>query len=172
MRKSAQNDSSNGGPDVALDGALEVAFFSAIEYTTEALSQGTPKGVLQDLYEYVPEHSMLHLKPHLRFSFLGAYKNVQKCEEKNIFYAAVYDPLDSAIKGAPEIALEVARSNILKNALEVAFEVALKLHLLLHLLMQSLMHKCVQNVSSNGGLNAVLEGALYEGFNVIIERES
>ena len=60
---------------------------------------------------------MLHLKPNLRFSFLGVCKNAQKCEEKNKFYASVYDLLDSAIKDSPEIALEVAPSNILKNAL-------------------------------------------------------
>ena len=38
--------------------------------------------------------------------------------------------------------------------------------------MQSLMHKCVQNGSSNGGLDAALEGSLDDVLHVRLELKS
>ena len=64
-----------------------------------------------------------------------------------MFYVAVDDPLDIAIKSAPEGTLEVTP----KDTLEISFE----LQLWLHLVMQALIHKCVQNGSSNDGPDEV-----------------
>ena len=41
----------------------------------------------------------LESRPNI--SFQGELKNAQKCEEKDAFYAAVDDPLDSAVNGCP-----------------------------------------------------------------------
>ena len=43
---------------------------------------------------------MLQLTAHLRFHFREKLKMQENCEEKDAFYAAVYDLLDSAIKDA------------------------------------------------------------------------
>ena len=43
-------------------------------------------------------HSILHLSTP-KISISAALKNAQKCEEKDAFYAAVDDSLDSVIKG-------------------------------------------------------------------------
>ena len=66
MRKSTQNNSSNDGPDPALEGtlngALNGAFASANENTTEGICGDTPKGLLRDLYK----DEILKLRAHLR----------------------------------------------------------------------------------------------------------
>ena len=109
-----------------------------------------------------------------KISLYGALKNAQNYEEKDAFYAAVDDSLDSVTKGAPEVTFDGACKDALRDlhkdaqkgvcevALKGAFEVALEFHLL----MQWLMHRCVQNGSSNGGPDAALEGALNGGINV------
>ena len=68
MRKSAQNNSSNGGPNapiegafhcglnVALDGALEARFVNALDYATEASFEGTHKDLIRDLYKHKKVH--------------------------------------------------------------------------------------------------------------------
>ena len=65
-----------------------------------------------------------------KISLQRAHKNAKKCEEKDAFFTAVGDPLDSVIKDAPECALEVISKDALydfhKDAQEGAFEVALK----------------------------------------------
>ena len=114
-------------------------------------------------------------------SLQGARKNVQECEGKNVFYAAVDDPLDSTTKivregslqGEPKDALSDLHKDAQEGAFEVAhkcaFEVTLELHLWLHLLMQSLMDKCIQNGSSNIGPDVALVGALAGGLNVVLK---
>ena len=91
---------------------------------------------------------MLLLRTHLRISLQGALKNAQTCEEKDAFYAAVDDPLDSQSRGAaegtfdgpPKDALRDFHKDEHKGAFEVALKgalgVALVLHLGLYLLMQ------------------------------------
>ena len=90
----------------------------------------------------------MHKKVHLKISLDGADKNVPKCEEKDVFYAEVVDPLYRAIKGASEGILEGAPQDALsdlhKDVQDSAFEIALKgeieaafeLLLWLHLFMQ------------------------------------
>ena len=75
--------------DVALDGALEGVFVTAIEDATESSSESTPKGVLQDLYKDTQEGAFevetkgalevtveLYLKMHIVVQLLGR-KNTQ-----------------------------------------------------------------------------------------------
>ena len=71
MRKSTQNNSSNGGPDPALEGtlngALNGAFASANQNSTEGLSGDTPKGLLRYLYKDAQKsESEVEIKAHLR----------------------------------------------------------------------------------------------------------
>ena len=65
-----------------------------------------------------------------KISLKRAHKKCTICEEKDSFYAAFDDPLDSAIKGAPTGKLQDASKDALsdhhKDAEEGAFEVALK----------------------------------------------
>ena len=63
MLKSAQNNSSNGGPNaaievtfhcglnVALDGTLGARFVSALDDPTDASFEGTQKDLIRDLYK-------------------------------------------------------------------------------------------------------------------------
>ena len=91
-------------------------------------------------------HFTLQLMFHLTVQSRGAPEGILDC--------TLSDTLSNVHKDDQERAFQVA----LVGELEIPFELHLWLHLLL---MQSfLMHECVQNSSSNGGPNAVLEVVL------------
>ena len=70
---------------------------------------------------------------------------------------------EGVFDGAPKDACSNLHKDSQEGACEVALlgalEAALELPIGLNLLMQWLIHKCVQNVSTNGGSDAALEGA-------------
>ena len=103
-------------------------------------------------------------------------KNVQKCEEKDPFYAGLMIHLTVQSIGAPEGTFDGAPTDAQKctrSAFEVplkgALEVAHEMHLWLYLLMHSLIHKGARNNSSKGGPDDLLESALNGALNVGLE---
>ena len=60
---------------------------------------------------------------------MEALKNAKNCEEKDAFYYAVDNPLDSAIKGCAKGTFDGARKDGISDLPKYAQRVRLRLHL-------------------------------------------
>ena len=123
MHKRIQNCSSNGGPDAALEGALDGGLNAGFEWAPQS-----------SLCKQLKVHNKVTKRMHLTFYLMT--------------FALKYEHA-SAFEGAPDGSSECTpRFEVeIKGVLEVTIEMHLKMHMLVHLLVQ----KNSQNNSVKGG---------------------